>query len=155
MKQLVTNIVMGFVLMGLSASAQAEVGLINMQAIFERYTEAAKMETVFQEKREKYDEKLEKHNEKMAKAEKKNASEKKMKALADAMQKEMEPLQQELLQFRNESIYSIRQKVLAMTQRVAKEQGLEVVVDQQAVVYGGYDLTEFVLDRLNKEAGSQ
>lgn len=155
MKQWLMNIIIGAVLMGVSASAQADVGLINMQAIFERYTEAAKMETVFQEKREKYDKKLESHNEKMTKAREKNASEKKMKALADAMQKEMEPLQQELLQFRNESIYSIRQKVLAMTQRVAKEQGLDVVVDQQAVVYGGYDLTEFVLDRLNKEAGSK
>jgi len=136
------------------SSVNAEVGLINTQAIFERYTEAVAMDQAFQEKRQKYEEKLEKHNEAMSKAREKNASDKKLQGLADAMQKEMEPLQQELLQFRNESIYSVRQKILAMTQRVAKEQGLDVVMDQQAVVYGGYDLTEFVLDRLNKEAGS-
>ena len=154
MKKLLISIIVSLAVFGM-APVHAEVGLINMQAIFERYTEAAKMEEVFQEKRQKYEEKLEKHNEKMTEAREKKSSEKKMKDLADAMQKEMEPLQQELLQFRNESIYSIRQKILAMTQRVAKEQGLDVVMDQQAVVYGGYDLTEFVLDRLNKESDSK
>ncbi|MBD98131.1 MAG: OmpH family outer membrane protein [Candidatus Marinamargulisbacteria bacterium] len=154
MRKILISVILTVIVFGM-VPAHAEVGLINMQAIFERYTEASKMEDLFQEKRKKYEEKLEKHNEKMTKAREKKSSEKKLKTLADTMQKEMEPLQQELLQFRNESIYSIRQKILSTTQRVAKEQGLDVVMDQQAIVYGGYDLTEFVLDRLNKESGSK
>lgn len=44
-----------------------------------------------------------------------------------------------------------RQKVLAAIETVARQEGLAVVMDQQAVLYGGKDITELVLQRAQAE----
>lgn len=44
-----------------------------------------------------------------------------------------------------------RQKVLATIEAVARQEGLAVVMDQQAVLYGGKDITDLVLQRAQAE----
>ncbi|MDI3279755.1 MAG: OmpH family outer membrane protein [Bacillota bacterium] len=44
-----------------------------------------------------------------------------------------------------------RQKILATIEAVARQEGLAVVMDQQAVLYGGKDITELVLQRAQAE----
>ena len=147
-------IILGSILFSLifATSISADIGFINYQIIYDRYVEAVEFDKKFQEKRTRYEEKLAEFSDEIQDARDKNASEKKIEKLTEAMEKEMTPLQQELIQMQNESLYAIRQKIAATAQRVATEQGLSVILNQEVIVYCGYDITAFVLDKLNRDA---
>lgn len=125
------------------------IGTINMDRIFESYKEARKAEDTFAKQKEAYEKKFKKHEEKISKAREKKKKEKDIQALIEKMETELAPLQENLLKLRAQLTYQLRQKVTVVAKKVAKEQGLDVVVDNKAVLLGGYDITEFVIDQLN------
>ena len=125
------------------------IGTINMDRIFESYKEARKAEDTFAKQKEAYEKKFKKHEAKISKAREKKKKEKDIQALIEKMETELAPLQENLLKLRAQLTYQLRQKVTVVAKKVAKEQGLDVVVDNKAVLLGGYDITEFVIDQLN------
>jgi len=52
---------------------------------------------------------------------------------------------------RDDMTKAIRDDILKAISEVAKQKGLSVVVDKMAVLYGGTDITQAVLDKLNKK----
>lgn len=143
----------GLLLVGLLLGAPSfadTIGLVDMQQLLSRYDAAKNAEEEFNKKQEAYQKKLDKHQEKIKKAKEKNKKEDYIQELVDQMQEEMGPEQEQLLRYRAQLMGSLRQKVLAVARQVAKDQGVDVIVDKQAVLFGGYDITEFVIDRLNK-----
>ena len=44
---------------------------------------------------------------------------------------------------------SIRADILKSSRKVAKEYGVDIVIDKQAILTGGFDLTDFVIEDLN------
>lgn len=146
----VTHFIFGLIF--LASPLLADIGFINYQIIYDRYVEAIEFDTMFQEKRAEYEEKLAEYTADIEKAREKKSSESRIEKIQKSMEEEMGPLQQNLIRMQNESIYAIRQKIATTAQRVATEQGLSVILNQEMIVYGGYDITAFVLDRLNKDA---
>ena len=65
------------------------------------------------------------------------------KAAKDA-QKEFEEKQQ------NDMMEPVRQKIEAAVKEVAEAKGITVVLNKEAVVYGGTDLTQDVIKKLSK-----
>ena len=72
-----------------------------------------------------------------------------MEELVKKMQEEMTPLQEELIQYRNQLTFSLQKQITASATKVGRSYGVDVVIDKQAVLVGGLDLTEFVLTDLN------
>ena len=63
---------------------------------------------------------------------------------------ELEPKRQELAQYEMGFRQSFLLNISTTAKKVAEEYGVDVVVDKQVLYYGGFDLTDLVLERLNK-----
>ena len=57
---------------------------------------------------------------------------------------------QRLQQQQNDMMEPVRQKIEAAVKEVADAKGITVVLNKEAVVYGGTDLTQDVIKKLNK-----
>jgi len=71
-------------------------------------------------------------------------------AAEDKLGSDMETLQVQLNQKRDELMGGLQEKILKAVGEVAREQGLAMVVDKQAVLFGGDDITSQVADKLKK-----
>jgi Skp family chaperone for outer membrane proteins len=102
------------------------------------------------DKQESYDKLLEKHQKRINKAKNDNKSDEEMEELITEIEELLLPKRQELAQlemgFQQNLILSIQR----VSKEVAKEIGVDVVVDNRVVFYGGIDMTDLVLDRLNQ-----
>jgi len=125
------------------------IGYVDMQKIFLNYTETKKAQTRFQEKQKELQKEYESRQKKVIEARKNKADEKEIGRLIEDMEKELQPKQQELIRLNNELTANLRVQIISASKRVAKEYGIDIIIDKQAVLYGGFDLTDFVLDKLN------
>lgn len=64
---------------------------------------------------------------------------------------ENEKFRQEMLPERNANLQKVEDDIITFTAIVAKDKGLDLVVDRVAVIYGGEDVTDAVLDLINKK----
>jgi len=134
MKKLSTLLMSAVMALGISASAfAAPVGVVNVNAILNNYpgiTEIA--QSVAQEKARLQDE-FNKQSANMSDADKQALAQKLNQQLADFEQKKMTPVQKKI----NKTILS-----------VAKAHDIDSVVNMNAMVAGGKDLTEEVIKAL-------
>ena len=129
-----------------------EVGIVDMLYLFEKDKIVIKSRESFQEKAEDYKKLLEKHQQKIEEALEKKKSEKAITKLVKKRDEEMEPKKLELQQYEMSVEQNFKMRVEATTKKVANEYSIDVVVDRQAVLFGGFDLTNIVLDRLNQDS---
>ncbi|WP_304116732.1 OmpH family outer membrane protein [Phascolarctobacterium succinatutens] len=134
MKKISTLLMSAVMALGISASAfAAPVGVVNVNAILNNYpgiTEIA--QSVAQEKARLQDE-FNKQSANMSDADKQALAQKLNQQLADFEQKKMTPVQKKI----NKTILS-----------VAKAHDIDSVVNMNAMVAGGKDLTEEVIKAL-------
>ena len=134
MKKLSTLLMSAVMALGISASAfAAPVGVVNVNAILNNYpgiTEIA--QSVAQEKARLQDE-FNKQSANMSDADKQALAQKLNQQLADFEQKKMTPVQKKI----NKTILS-----------VAKAHDVDSVVNMNAMVAGGKDLTDEVIKAL-------
>ena len=134
MKKLSTLLMSAVMALGISASAfAAPVGVVNVNVILNNYpgiTEIA--QSVAQEKARLQDE-FNKQSANMSDADKQALAQKLNQQLADFEQKKMTPVQKKI----NKTILS-----------VAKAHDIDSVVNMNAMVAGGKDLTEEVIKAL-------
>jgi Skp family chaperone for outer membrane proteins len=75
----------------------------------------------------------------------------KMRAEAGArLQQARGEREQKLADMENEMLTDLQGKILKVVAEVAKGQGVEIVVDKQALLYGGRDLTSTVIQKMPK-----
>ncbi|MBB5336136.1 OmpH family outer membrane protein [Pectinatus brassicae] len=73
----------------------------------------------------------------------------KAKSLDDKAKRELfNKMNQQMAQRQDELIKPIREKLQKAIEAVAKEKGLEVILDSSVVVYGGEDVTKAVMAKL-------
>ena len=138
-KKLITLLMSAVMALGISASAfAAPVGVVNVNAILNSYpgiTEIAK--SVAQEKtrlQEEFNKKYQEFQQAIAKDSlPPNIAERRQKELQDMMQKKMAPVQKKI----NKTILD-----------VAKANNIDSVVNMNAMVAGGKDLTDEVIKAL-------
>ena len=130
-KKLMTLLMSAVMALGISASAfAAPVGVVNVTAVLNSYPGIT--ESVAQEKT-RLQEEFNKQSANMSDAEKQALAEKLSKQLADFEQKKMAPVQRKI----NKTILD-----------VAKANNIDSVVNMNAMVAGGKDLTEEVIKAL-------
>ncbi|MFW5986297.1 MAG: OmpH family outer membrane protein, partial [Halanaerobiales bacterium] len=69
----------------------------------------------------------------------------------EEQQKLLEQYQQELTEKENEMIEQILNEIEQLVNRVADEEDVKMVLDKKNVVFGGYDLTPEVIERIKQE----
>ena len=126
------------------------IGFVDTQKVFVAYKEARKAQETFEKKRDELAKEFEKRQEKVDEARKKNRKEDEIKKLEEDMAKELEPKRKELMEMNASLSQKLRQDVITTAKGVAKQYGVDVVLDKQVVISGGFDLTDYVIEKLNK-----
>ena len=139
-----------FVLMlGLTvASLAAGMGYVDVQKVFVNYKEAKKMQEDFAVRETKFKEKVTK---KQAELEAVKNDAKKLRDLKGKIQDELEAEQEQLIELNQKLTQQLKDKIVEAVKKVSREYALDYVVDRQVVLYGGIDITDWVIESLNKK----
>ena len=122
--------------LGYAANPSSNVGKVNMQALVTGHPDYAKAQETFKTEREQVEKDF---NEKSATM----ANDKEKQEYASQLQQRLQVKEHEL-------ITAIQNKVNAAIKEVADAKGLAVVLPEQAVIYGGQDITQEVLKKFGK-----
>ena len=138
------------VLIFASTNTYAEnFGIVDLQRVFVNYSETETARADFEKKQSELRSEIEKKQKKVEKAQEDKKKPEEIQKLITEIQEELQPKQEELIKLNNELMAKIRADIIKSTKKVAKDYGIDVVVDKQAILTGGFDLTEFVIEDLN------
>lgn len=146
-------VLLGFVMMVGSSfgAALSSIGFIDVQKVFKGYSETskaqeqlAKKESVFKKEFEDSQKQLE-----AAKADKK--SDKDIEALTKKLEEKLAPKREELMKINEELTSRLQKDIVNSVKAVAKNLGLETVLDKQVVIIGGMDISDMVINKLNEK----
>lgn len=133
-----------------TTTVQAEtIGVVDLQRAFSEYNKTETARRDFEKKDKALQDDLKKRQKEVAAAQEKNAKPEKIQKMIAEIQKELQPKQEELIQLNNQFMRTIRTDIINATKKIAKNYGIDMVMDKQAVLSGGFDLTEFVIEDLN------
>ena len=148
MKKIIISI--SILLLTICPAFAENIGYVNMQIVFESYNKTEDAKKDFEKKQNELKEELEEKQEEVAKAQKDNKDPEEIQKLIEEIQEELQPKQEALIQLNNELMFRIREDITLATSKVAKNYGIDIVLDKQVILHGGFDLTNFVVDELNK-----
>lgn len=136
----------------LSASAFAAdtIGYIDIDKILMTYKEAKKLQDKFEKDRLEYQKLIEKNQKRIDTAREKKKSEQEIQKILTEIDTELRPKQEELLRKEGEAQRSLLAQIMTASRVIAKENGVSVVLDKRVIYHGGFDLTDFVIDKLNR-----
>ena len=126
------------------------IGYLDMEKLLTSYKDFKKIQADAKKRAETYQTFVGEKQKQLEKArsEKKSASE--LQKLEAKIEDELKAKQQELLASEGDVQRKIMAKVNEFTKLAAKQYNIDVVLDKRAVYLGGFDLTDFVLEKLNK-----
>ena len=151
-KSMVLVIIAAF-FMGIAGSSFAAgigVGYIDVQKVFKEYRETEKAQEEVAKQEEEFKKDFEDSQKKLAEAEKKDMKRSEMEKLRKELEDKLEPKRERLIELNRRLTQKIQDEILDATKEVAKKVGIDVVFDKQVVIIGGIDLTEMVVNKLNK-----
>ena len=132
---------------GLIAS---EIGIIDTAQIFQKAQFVQVYKENFSEKEKEFNELIEKKSKKIEEAIAKGKSEEDIREMVQKRDEELAPKKDELIQYEMSFQQTFLLNITGTSKKVAEEYGIDVVLDKSAVYYGGFDLTDLVLEKLNK-----
>jgi outer membrane protein len=126
------------------------IGYIDMEQVFLRGTIVKNFEKNIKKKRETYQKLFTEKQEKLEAAREKGKSDEDISKMIDEMEEDLKPKQEEIAQLEAGFQQQLINSVMTTAQSVAKEYGIDIVVDKRVLFYGGFDLTDFVLEKINE-----
>ena len=140
-------LVMIMLVSSLSASA---IGYIEVERVFKNYKETDKVQKEFMKKEKNYNKVLSDKQQDLREARIEGKSEKEIEKLTKKIEKELTPQKEDLEKLFQQNMMEIRADIVKATEVVARDLGVDVVVDKQVVITGGVDLSDLVIEKLNK-----
>lgn len=153
MKKVVAIAVFLSFMLCLASSSFAQgssIGFIDVQNVFKSYKETEKAQESLSKKEEDFKKEFEKSQQKLSDAEKEGKSREELEKIRSEEEKKLEPKRSELLKLNEQLTIKLQQDIVKAVEKVAKTVGLDVVVDKQVIIIGGVDLTDMVVNELNK-----
>lgn len=134
-------------MMGQSMIQADDIGYVDMRIIMSEYTEAKDIQSKIEEKIKTLEKEF---KEKIAKIEKEK-DEKKKRELSEKTREEFMKEQQQLQAFGEQETAKLIGQVMEVAQVVAREVGVDIIVDKRVVYFGGMPMTNLVLAKLNRK----
>ena len=132
--------------------AMAEtIGYIDVQKVFSSYKETKLAQARLAKKEAAYKKEFDKYQKKIEAAKKAKKPKKEIDALIERYEKKLEPIKKELVQLNNVLTSKLQNNIVKAVKVVAKELGVDIVLDKQALIVGGMDLSGMVINKLNKK----
>ena len=135
-KKLFASMILFMFFASMALAQGSTIGYIEVQKIFKEYKETVKAQGELDKKQKEFQDEFEKSQKQLADAQKAGKSD-----------KELDKMKTELNQ---QLATKLQSKIVDASQKVAKKLGLEIVVDKQVIIVGGMDVTDMVLQELNR-----
>ncbi len=144
-KTLAIMVVIGLLFMGTlfffsgsisRARAESSIGYVSILAIFDAHPEKDQLSFEFQQRADEMRAELEEEAQDLD---------------PDEQERLVESYEQQLAQYEQELIAGLIDEIDDVVARVAERENVQVVLEAQNVIYGGLDLTELVLEEIQKE----
>jgi outer membrane protein len=133
-----------------SAATFTNIGYIDVQKVFREYGETAKAQEELSKQEEAFKKDFEESQEKLQKAEKEGKSTEELEKMRKEFEEKLAPKRDSLLMLNQQLSGKLQLEILESVKKVAKKVGIDIVLDKQVVITGGMDLTEMVINELNK-----
>ncbi len=151
MKRFLAAIIVISLLAGVACAAgYTNIGYIDVQKVFKEYKETEKAQEELSKQEEAFKKEFEESQKKLEKAEKEGKSREELEKMRKELEEKLAPKRENLLTLNEQLTIKLQQDILGSVQKVAKKFGVDLVLDKQVVITGGMDLTELVINELNK-----
>lgn len=151
MKKLLTIALSLSLLTGIaSAASYTSIGYIDVQKVFREYKETESAQKEIEKKESVFKKEFEESQKKLKKAEEEGKKEEDLETMKKDLEKKLSPKRDELLKLNEQLTVKLQLEILESVKKVTKKVGLDMVLDKQVVITGGMDLTEMVINELNK-----
>lgn len=132
------------------AFAAGNLGYVETQRVFQQYKAAQQAQSRFRHEAQSYQEELAADQRKLEEARKAGKSADEINRMQRRFEEELKPKKTRVEGLDRELSGKIKHQIENVIGEVAKSKGIATVLDKQVVLYGGIDLTDDVVRRLNK-----
>lgn len=151
MKKLLALILAISVLSGVALAASfSNIGYIDVQKVFKDYKETSKAQDELSKKEEEFKKEFEESQKKLEQAEKDGKKPSELQTMKEELEAKLAPKRDSLLKLNEQLTVKLQLEILEAVKKVTKKIGVDMVLDKQVVITGGMDLTEMVVNELNK-----
>lgn len=133
-----------------SAASFTNIGFIDVQKVFRQYKETSKAQEELAKQEETFKKAFEESQKKLEKAEKEGKKKEDLEKMRKEFEEKLAPKRDSLLRLNEQLTAKLQLEILDSVKKVAKKVGIDIVLDKQVVITGGMDLTEMVINELNK-----
>ncbi len=152
MKKTAGMIIMVFIMLMMAYSVNATtIAYIDYQKVFTNYEKTKKGQEELKKKEQLIQDEITKKQKLYEKEKEKNVSDGDLRKLAEKFQKEIEVKRNELMESSKKMTNDIQNDIVKATEVVVKNMGVEIVLDKQIIITGGTDISDKVLEQLNKK----
>ncbi|TYB31874.1 MAG: OmpH family outer membrane protein [Candidatus Mcinerneyibacterium aminivorans] len=162
------KLIMLTLIIGLSLSfvVAQEIGVVDIQRVFDASKEAQEAQEVFQKETQEMQQQMKSKYDELLKLQKELkeqsaflSEEEVKKKRQELMQKQQrfnsmrEQMMQKSEQRRSELLKPVMEKIKAIVSNISKEKNLKMVVTKEAVIYNdsNFEITDIVIERLNRK----
>ena len=129
----------------------ATFGYIDVQKVFSSYGKTKRTEEELKKKEQGIKDEVVRKQKQIEKEKNNNMSDGDLQKLAEKFEKELEPQKADLMELQNKKMLEIQNDIMKASEITAQAMGIEIVLDKQAVVTGGIDISDKVINQLNKK----
>lgn len=133
-----------------SAANFTSIGYIDVQKVFKEFKETSKAQVELSKQEESFKKEFEESQKKLEQAEKSGKSQEDLEKMKKELETKLAPKRDTLLKLNEQLTGKLQLDILAAVKQVSKKVGIDVVLDKQVVITGGMDLSEMVINELNK-----
>ena len=129
----------------------ASIGYIDGQQVFSSYDKTKKAQEQFKKKEQVIQDEITKKQKQFEQEKSKGMSDADLRKMVEKFEKELAPKQKDLVESQNKVRKEIQGDIVKATEVISRKMGIEIVLDKQVFVTGGTDLTDKVVEQLNKK----
>ncbi|MFA5323359.1 MAG: OmpH family outer membrane protein [Smithella sp.] len=149
----ITAMVISVFLMGMMTclAEAATIGYIEVQKVFSSYEKTKKAQEQMGEKEKEIQAEIEKKQKQVEKERANGASDKELRKMVEKFEKELDPKRKDITEAQQKITQEIEEDIIKASEEAAKKMNVEAVINKQVVITGGVDLTDKVIEILNKK----
>lgn len=133
------------------STAASNIGVIDVQKVFRGYKETAKAQEQLSKEEAAFKKEFEDSQKQLEKARAEGKSDKELETLTKKLEEALAPKRDKLVKLNESLTTSIQKDIIEATKAVAKNLGIDIVLDKQIVITGGTDISDMVISRLNSK----
>ena len=133
-----------------SAASVSSIGFIDVQKVFKEYKATSKAQEELKKQEESFKKEFEESQTTLEKAEKDGKSKEALEKMKTDLETKLAPKRESLLRLNEQLTGKLQQEIIVAVKSVGKKVGIDIILDKQVIITGGMDLTELVINELNK-----